>query len=117
MKRIALNPGQMLERAADPASQIDLGLYGLAGRADLARLRQPLGVDHRSRAAHGGAQRVSKFLGDGDVVFFLDATADGNQNGLLGDIDIARFGDDCVEVAASCRQRADLQRTCQQRPR
>ena len=52
MNGIALQSGQVLERAADAAGQVDLGLHGLAGRAHLARLLQPLGIDHRTRATH-----------------------------------------------------------------
>src|SRR5664280_3699687 len=43
----ALKAGQMLERTADATCHINLGLDRLAGRADLAGFRQPLGVDHR----------------------------------------------------------------------
>ena len=82
----------------------------MPGRADLAGFLQPLGVDHGSRATHRRAQGLGQFLGDGDVVFFLNAAADGNQNAVLGDIDIAGFGDDRLQIATSCRQRADLSR-------
>ena len=107
-ERIALNAGQMLERATDAAGQIDLGLDGFSGRADLAGFLQPLGVDHGSRAAHRPAQGVGQFLGDGDIVFFLDAAADGNQNVVLGDIDIACLGNDRLQIAPPRRQSADL---------
>src|SRR5512144_3072093 len=44
---ISLNAGEMLERSADPACQVDLGLGGLAGRTNLARFLQPLGIHDR----------------------------------------------------------------------
>ena len=45
---------------------------------------------------------------DGDIVLFLDAAADGNQNPVLGDVDITGFGDDRLQIAASRGQNADL---------
>ena len=117
-ERIAFDAGQVLERAADAARQIDLGLDGLSGRADLAGLLHPLGVDHGSRAAHRRTHGVGQFLRDGHVVLFLDAAADGNQNVVLGDVDITRFGDDRLQIAPAAlqerRPRADLSTT---RPR
>src|SRR5664280_2220604 len=104
----ALKAGQMLERTADATCHVNLGLDRLAGRADLAGFRQPLGVDHGPGAAHRRAQRVGQLLSDGDVVFLLDATADGNQNSVLCNIDVARLGYDRLEIAPSCRQRPDV---------
>ena len=52
--------------------------------------------------------RLGQFLRDSDVVFFLDAAADGNQNGVLGDVDIAGLGDDRLEITPSRGQSADL---------
>ena len=107
MNGLPFDAGQVLERAADAAGQIDLRLHGLAGRADLARFLQPLGIDHRARATHRRAQRLGQFLGDRDIVLLLDAAADRDQHAVLGDIDIAGFGDDGLEIAASRRQGAD----------
>src|ERR1035437_6706320 len=103
----ALKAGQMLERTADATCHVNLGLDRLAGRADLAGFRQPFGVDHGPGATHCRAQRVGQLLGDGDVVLFLDATADGNQNGVLRNFDVARLSDDGLEIAPSSRQNAD----------
>ena len=110
MNGIPFDAGQVLEGAADAARQVDLGLHGLAGRAHLARLLHPLGIDHRPRATHRRAQRFGQFLGDGDVVLLLDAAADGDQHRVLGDIDIAGFGDDGLQIATARGQGADLGR-------
>src|ERR1035438_800514 len=50
-ERIALEARQMLERAADAACQVHLGLDGLAGRSDLPRFLHPLGIHYGTRAA------------------------------------------------------------------
>ena len=100
----------MLKRTADAACHVNLGLHRLPGRADLPGFRQPLGVDHGPGATDRRAQRLGQLLSDGDVVFFLDATADRNQNGVLGDIHIARLGDDGLEITPSHRQSADARR-------
>ena len=107
---IALDAGQMLERTADAAGHIDLGLDGFAGGAHLPGFLQPLGVDHRTRAAHRAAHRFGQFLGDGDVFLLLDAASDGDQNVVLGDIDIAGFGGDGLQVTASGGQSANSRR-------
>ena len=107
-KGLPLMPGQMLERAADAARQIDLGLHGFSGRAHLTRLLHPLGIDYRPRATHRGAQRFGQFLGDGDIVLFLNAAADRNQHRVLGDIDVASLGDDGLQIAPACGQSADF---------
>ena len=55
------------------------------------------------RATHRRAQRLRQFLGDRDILFFLDAATDGYQYRVLGDIDVAGLGDDGLEIAASGR--------------
>ena len=91
MNGLPLMPARCWKDAADAASQIDLGLDGFPGRAHLPGFLQPLGVHHGPRAAHCRAHCVGQFLRHGDVIFFLDAAADGHQNAVLGDIDIARL--------------------------
>jgi hypothetical protein len=44
-----------------------------------------------------------------DVVFLLDAPADGDQDGVLGDIDIARFCNDRLQIAPARGQRTNIQ--------
>ena len=105
-ERVALHSGQVLERSADAAGQVNLGPHGLAGRADLTRLRQPLGIDDRTRAADDRAHRFGQLLRDGDIVLLLDAAADGNQYRLLGDIDVAGFGNDRRQIPPPRRQRS-----------
>src|ERR1019366_60119 len=103
----ALKSGEMLERTADATRHVNLGLDRLPRRAYLAGFRQPLGIDHGPGATHRRAQRFGQLLSDDDVVFFLDATADGNQNRVLCNIDIARLGDDGLEIAPSRRHSAN----------
>ena len=50
----ALHADQVLERAADPGADVDLGLHGLAGLPDLVAVRDPAGVDGRARGADRG---------------------------------------------------------------
>src|SRR5579859_3906390 len=99
-KRISFNAGQMLERSADSASQVDLRLYGFSRRSDLARFRHPLRVNHRTRATDGGAQGLGQFLGNDHVLFLLNTPANGNENAVLGDIYIAGFGSNRLDIPA-----------------
>src|SRR6266700_46485 len=93
-ERTSLDASQMLECAADAARQVDLRLHDLARRTDLAGFFHPLGVDYRTRATHGGTEHLGKFLGEDNVVLFLDASADGHQQTMPGDVHIAGLGDD-----------------------
>ena len=109
-ERVALDARQVLERTADAAGQIDLGPHGLAGRAHLPRFIHPLGIDHRPRATHRRAHRLRQIFGDGDILLLPDAAADRNQHRLFGDIDIAGFGGDRLQIPAARRQGADFRR-------
>src|ERR1017187_8259201 len=91
-ERTSFNARQVLERAADAACEVDLGLHGLSRRTNLTGLLHPLSIDHGPRATHGGTEHLSQFFGKGYVVFFLNAPPDGDQYTVLGDIHIARGG-------------------------
>src|SRR5579864_4906896 len=88
-ERASFDAGQMLEGAADAASQINLGLHGFSRRTNLTGLRHPLGVHDRPRATHRGTEHFRQFLGQGYVIFFLYAAPDGDQHVMLGNIHIA----------------------------
>src|ERR1035437_221290 len=59
----SFNAGEVLERAADAACQVDLGLHGFAGRTNLPGLFHPLGIDHGPRATHGCTEHLSECFG------------------------------------------------------
>ncbi len=109
-ERAAFDSSQVLECATDAASQVDLRLDRFPGGSDLAGLLHPLGVDYGSRATDGGAEHFSQLFGERDVVLFLDAAADGDQEAVARDIDVAGFGDDGLDVAASGHQSVDFRR-------
>src|SRR5271169_3002629 len=71
-KRTSFNSSQMLERTADAAGQVNLGLHGFSRGANLAGLLHPLGVDHGARATDGSSEDLGQFLSEDDVLFFLD---------------------------------------------
>src|SRR5262249_37046984 len=58
----ALHAGQVLDRAGDPARDVEIGLHGLAGLADLERVGHPRGVDRGARRADGAAQELRQLL-------------------------------------------------------
>ena len=71
----------MLDGTGDPASNIQLGRDGLAGLADLVRVRDPAGVDSGTGSADRGAQRISQRLDVGLKAFrTTDAAAAGNDD-------------------------------------
>src|ERR1035438_7554570 len=109
-ERTSFNASQVLERAADAACQVDLGLHGLSRRTNLTGLLHPLSIDHGPRATHGGTEHLSQFFGKGYVVFFLNAPPDGDQYTVLGDIHIARFSNDRLQIAAPRHQSANIRR-------
>ena len=47
-----------------PDREVELRRDGLAGLADLARVREPAGVDDRARRGHRAAERVGERLGE-----------------------------------------------------
>ncbi len=63
-ERIALQTGQVLERAAHAAGQINLRPHGLARGADLPGFVQPPGVDYRTGAADHSSHGVGQFFRD-----------------------------------------------------
>ena len=74
----------MLDRAADPERQVELGLDDLARLADLLAVRDPARVDRRPCRADGAAERVGDVADDSEAVRPADAAASGDDDpGLL----------------------------------
>src|ERR1700756_3539472 len=78
-ERASFDARQVLERAADAASQVDFGLHGLSRRTNLAGLLHPLAVNHGPRTTDGGTEHLSQFLGKADIIFLLDAPPNRDQ--------------------------------------
>ena len=79
-----LHPDLVLDRAADPEGEVELGLDDLAGLADLLGVRDPAGVDGRPRRPDGAAERVGDLLDDLEAVRAADPAAAGDDDpGLL----------------------------------
>src|ERR1700756_3423018 len=60
-ERTSFNASEVLERPADAASQVDLGLHSFSRRADLARLLHPFRIDDWPRATHRRTQCLGEF--------------------------------------------------------
>src|SRR5581483_4455423 len=72
----AFHADNMLDRATDAESQVELRRNRLARRPDLAVHRQPAGVADRPRGRDLSAQGFRKLLGQLNVLLLLDAAAD-----------------------------------------
>ena len=74
----------MLDRAADPEREVELGLDDLAGLADLLGVRDPAGVDGRPRRPDRAAERLRELLDELEALRAADAAAAGDDDpGLL----------------------------------
>ncbi len=72
----ALHADEMLDRARDAESDVQLGRHRLAGASNLAFHRQPAVVADRPRRCELGAKRPGEVLRQRKVVLALDAAAD-----------------------------------------
>ncbi len=77
----------MLDGAGDADGQVHLGGDGLAGAADLALHGEPTGIADGPRSRQLRAEDIGQLLDDGDVVGFLDAAADGDDDLGGGQVD------------------------------
>src|SRR5205085_11203776 len=64
----ALHPHLVLDRAGDPARDVELGRDAPARLADLRRVRIPAGVDDRARRRDGAAERLGELLAESEVL-------------------------------------------------
>ena len=91
-----LHASLVLDGAGDTQSNIDLGMDGLAGLADLVVSGDPTSVHAGTRGTHDAAQDLSQLLGQLDALIHVlgDTTANGHDevstdqvNQLLGGLD------------------------------
>src|SRR5262245_38617659 len=76
-----LHPGEMLDRAGNPGSDVELGRHNLAGLADLPVVGRITGIDRRAR----GADRRAELVGDrldifGEILPALHGPSAGNDD-------------------------------------
>ena len=62
-----LHTGLVLDGAGDAQSDIDLGMHGLTGLADLVVSGDPAGVHAGTGGAHDAAQNLGQLLGQLDA--------------------------------------------------
>ena len=85
----AFHADQVLDRAGDSHRQIHLWGHGLAGTADLALHGKPTTIANRTRGGQFPAQRLGQLFHNVDIVLFLDAPADGDDDFRGREIDSA----------------------------
>ncbi len=81
----------MLDRARHAETDVELRGDGLAGLADLARVREPAGVDDGAGGANGGAgaECGGKAVGDREVLGVAEAAATGDEDLCVLDVDVS----------------------------
>ena len=110
-----VHAGEMLDGAGDADGDVELGLDGLAGLADLFGVGAPAGVDDGAGGADGGAELVGEgFDVLGEAFGAADAAAAGDDDlgfgegdagaalgGLARDLE-ARSGESEIDVELLC---------------
>ena len=78
------HPDLVLDGAADPEREVELGLDDLAGLADLLAVRDPAGIDRRAGRPDRATELLRDLLDDPETVRAADtATAGHDDLGLL----------------------------------
>ena len=72
-------PDLVLDRAGDPAGDVELRRDVLAGLADLGRVRVPAGVDDRARRRDRAAERLRQLLDEREVLRAAEPAAAGDD--------------------------------------
>ena len=77
-----LHAGNVLDGTRDAQSNIDAGMHGLAGLADLMVSRQPAFIGNGTGSTDNAAQGTSQLFGQGNALLGVraDATANGNNH-------------------------------------
>src|SRR5215218_4076183 len=77
-----LHADLVLDGAGDAGRQVELGRDGLAGLADLRRVRVPAGVDHGARGRHGAvaAEGLGQRLDELEALGLAEAAAAGDEH-------------------------------------
>jgi hypothetical protein len=81
-----LHADLVLDGARDPRGQVQLRRDRLAGLTDLARIREPSGVDHRAGRGDGPAERLGELLELAEAVGLAEAAAAGDED--VGVLDV-----------------------------
>ena len=76
----ALHAHLVLDCTGDPAGNVELRRDGLAGLADLGRVRVPARVDDRARRGDRAAERLRQFLHQSKILRAAEATAAGDDD-------------------------------------
>ena len=87
----ALHADLVLDRARDAERDVELRRDGLAGLADLRRVRVPAGVDDRARRADRAAERLRELLRKREVLRRAEAAAAGDDDVGVLDVHAARL--------------------------
>ena len=64
-----LHAGNVLDGTGDAQSNIDAGMHGLAGLADLMVSRQPAFIGNGTGSTDNAAQGTSQLFGQGNALF------------------------------------------------
>ena len=84
----ALHADLVLDRARDAGRQVELRRDGLAGLADLARVREPAGVDDRAGGGDGAAERRGQLVELLEAVGVAKAAAARHEHVGVLDVDV-----------------------------
>src|SRR6185369_15498764 len=67
----SLHAGEMLHGAGDTDGEVDVGLDGFAGLADLHGVGNPAGVDRGTARPDGAAEDIGEIFENGELLFAL----------------------------------------------
>ena len=98
----------MLDRAGDAERDVELRRDGLAGLADLRRVRVPAGVDDRTRRADRAAERLRELLGEREVLGRAETAAAGDDDVRVLDRGAARLLELLVDDPGAARVLGEL---------
>ena len=87
-----LHPCQMLDGTAHSTGDVQFGANGLAGGPYLMAVLDPTGVDDRATGTQFAAKGFGERLDGGDVVFFTDPPAGGDDDFGFSQVDVFGFG-------------------------
>src|SRR4051812_23369264 len=84
----ALHADLVLDRARDAGGEVELRRHRLAGLPDLARVREPAGVDHRPRRGDGAAEGARQLFELLEALGVAEAAAARDQDLGVLDVDV-----------------------------
>src|SRR4051794_1917263 len=83
-----LHADLVLDRARDAGGEVELRRDRLAGLADLRRVREPAGVDHRAGGGDSAAERTGELLAEVEVLGLAEPAAAGHEEVCVLDVDV-----------------------------